>query len=72
METTDPGLTGRKLSKSGDAADTLDRRNKSYGKVLDTQIAYIRTVQEGKFDEVPTALHKWKAKSEWHEKEFGW
>lgn len=70
MSENDPGIKGKKLSKSDD--DTLERRNKSYEKVLDLQIDYIRKVQHGRFDGIPTALHKWKSKSEWHEKEFGW
>lgn len=70
MATTDPGSTGKKLSKSND--DTLERRNKSYEKVLDLQATYIRRVQSGQFDEIPNALFRWKQKSEWHEKEFGW
>lgn len=70
MTEKDPGVSGKKLSKSDD--DTLERRNKSYEKVLDLQILYIRRVQSGQFDEIPNALHRWKSKSEWHEKEFGW
>jgi hypothetical protein len=67
---TDPGSKGKKLSKSDD--DTLERRNKSFEKVLDLQIKYIRAFQEGLFDEVENAKARWKAKSQWHEKEFGW
>jgi hypothetical protein len=63
-------VQGKKLSKSND--DTLERRNKSYEKVLDLQIKYIRARQMGHFDEIPNALFRWKSKSEWHEKEFGW
>lgn len=63
--------SGKKLSKS-DSGDKLEARNKSFEKVLDLQIAYIRTVQQGKFDAQPTALYRWKSKAEWHEKEHGW
>jgi hypothetical protein len=78
MTQTDPGVTGKKLSKSND--DTLERRNKSYEKVLDAQIAWIRASQSWTPDstcvdgvwEVETLHTKWKKKSEWHEKEFGW
>jgi hypothetical protein len=67
----DPGTGGKKLSKS-DSGEKLEARNKSFNKVLDLQIAYVRMVQSGKFDGIPTARHRWKAKAEWHEKEFGW
>ena len=70
MVEQDPGSTGKKLSKSND--DTLERRNKSYNKVLDAQIEWIRLRGEGKFDAETAAYDKWKAKSAWHEKEFGW
>lgn len=70
MATTDPGSTGKKLSKSND--DTLERRNKSYEKVLDAQIAWIKIQGQGKFDGETEALSRWKSKSAWHEKEFGW
>lgn len=70
MATTDPGVQGKKLSKSGD--NSLEERNKSYNKVLDAQIAYIRAVNEGKFDDIPNALERWEKKSEWHEKTYGW
>jgi hypothetical protein len=66
----DPGVGGKKLSKSND--DTLERRNKSYEKVLDLQIRYIQAMQQGLFDDQANRLARWKAKSEWHEKEFGW
>lgn len=68
--TGDPGVQGKKLSKSDD--DTLERRNKSYEKVLDAQIAWIRIKGQGKFDGETEAYSRWKAKSAWHEKEFGW
>lgn len=67
---TDPGVQGAKLSKSSD--DTLERRNKSYNKVLDAQNAYLNIKGKGKFDGETEALSRWKAKSAWHEKEFGW
>ena len=70
MAATDPGSTGKKLSKSSD--DTLERRNKSYQKVLDLQIAWISTRGEGKFDDEAEAYSRWRAKSAWHEREFGW
>lgn len=70
MSEQDPGVQGTKLSKSG--SNGLEERNKSYEKVLDLQILYIRARQEGMFDEIPDALVRWKKKSEWHEKEFGW
>jgi hypothetical protein len=68
----DPGTGGPKLSKSGDATDMLDRRNKSYNKVLDLQFKWHKARWEGLFDEIPNALFRWKQKAEWHEKEFGW
>lgn len=67
----DPGVQGKKLSKS-DSEEKLDARNKSYNKVLDLQATYLRVRAEGKFDEIPNALSRWKNKAEWHEKEFGW
>lgn len=66
----DPGVKGTKLSKSGD--NSLEQRNKSYSKVLDAQIAYLKIRGRGKFDGETEALSRWKAKSAWHEKEFGW
>lgn len=69
-ESKDPGIKGKKLSKSDD--DTLERRNKSYEKVLDLQIAFIRARQDGLFDAIDERRDRWKAKSQWHEKEFGW
>lgn len=70
MAEADPGVQGTKLSKSAD--DTLERRNKSYNKVLDAQNAYLKIRGQGKFDGETEALARWKAKSAWHEKEFGW
>ncbi len=69
-EWADPGVQGEKLSKSSD--DTLERRNKSYNKVLDAQNAYLKIRGQGKFDGETEALSRWRAKSQWHEKEFGW
>lgn len=69
--TEDPGTGGKKLSKS-DSEAQLDARNKSYNKVVDLQAIYIRRVESGQFDEIPNALFRWKNKSAWHEKEFGW
>lgn len=71
MSEKDPGTSGKKLSKS-DSEAQLEARNKSYNKMLDLQSAYIRARSEGKFDEIPNALFRWKNKAEWHEKEFGW
>jgi hypothetical protein len=69
MTEKDPGSSGKKLSKSDD--DTLERRNKSYEKVLDAQIAYVRAVNN--FDENAGELGvRWMKKAQWHEKEFGW
>lgn len=70
MAEADPGSTGKKLSKSGD--NSLEERNKSYNKVLDLQITYIKRKQSGQFDEIPNALFRWKQKAEWHEKTYGW
>lgn len=70
MATTDTGSTGKKLSKSSD--DTLERRNKSYEKLLDLQIAWIIIKGEGKSDDEAEAYSRWRAKSAWHEREFGW
>ena len=66
---TDPGVQGEKLSKSSD--DTLERRNKSYEKVIDTQIAWIRALRNKSADTGDLYVRYLK-KSEWHEKEFGW
>jgi hypothetical protein len=68
----EPSTVGlKKLSKSSD--DTFERRNKSYSKVLDAQIEWIRLHgQDTDSAETAAAYDKWKAKSAWHEKEFGW
>jgi hypothetical protein len=71
MTENDPGTGGKKLSKS-DSEEKLIARNKSYLKVLDLQMKYIRAQQMGHFDEIPNAKFRWLQKSEWHEKEFGW
>jgi len=71
MTEQDPGSTGTKLSKSG-GDDKIIARNKSYLKVLELQMTYLRRVQSGHFDEIPNALFRWKQKAEWHEKEHGW
>lgn len=63
--------SGKKLSKSGND-DTLERRNKSYEKVLDAQIAWIKIQGQGKFDGETEAYNRWKGRAAWHEKEFGW
>lgn len=70
MTKTDPGVTGKKLSKSDD--DTLERRNKSYTKVLDAQIAWLRERNWGCADMAEGYKEAWKKKSFYHEKEFGW
>lgn len=72
MTETDPGCTGKKLSKSGGEDAKLIARNKSYLKVLELQMKYIRAQQSGQFDEIPNAKFRWLQKAEWHEKEFGW
>lgn len=66
---TDPGSTGKKLSKSND--DTLERRNKSYVKVQDAMIAWVRA-RQAEEPEAEELRERWQKKSEWHEKEFGW
>lgn len=71
MTEKDPGVSGAKLSKS-DGEAQLDARNKSFNKVLDAQIAYIKIRGQGKFDGETEALARWRNKSQWHEKEFGW
>lgn len=71
MSEKDPGTGGKKLSKS-DSEERLDARNKSFNKVLDAQIAYIKIRGQGKFDGETEALSRWRNKSQWHEKEFGW
>lgn len=70
MAEADPGVQGTKLSKSGD--NSLEERNKSYNKVLDAQNAYLKIRGQGKFDGETEALSRWKAKSAWHEKTYGW
>ena len=69
MDEKDPGIGGPKLSKSGPS--NLDERNKSYNKVLETQINYIWALQS-KVDNPQDFYRSWKNKSAWHEKEFGW
>lgn len=69
MVEKDPGSTGKKLSKSGD--NGLEERNKSYNKVLDAQINWIRARNENQPDS-DDLLERWQKKSEWHEKTFGW
>jgi hypothetical protein len=69
MSEQDPGITGKKLSKSDD--DKLEKRNKSYEKVMNLQIDWIRAHQAGSPD-ADTLRDKWLAKSQWHEKEHGW
>lgn len=71
MASDDPGVSGKKLSKSGGSEEALEARNKSYGKVLDAQIAWLKIRGQGKFDGETEALNRWKSKSAWHEKEFG-
>ena len=68
----DPGVQGKKLSKSGWDDSSLTLRNLSYMKVLDLQIRYIRARQEGLFDDIEPRKAKWLAKSEWHERTYGW
>lgn len=69
LDTIDPGISGKKLSKSGD--NGLEARNKSYEKVLNAQINYIRATQSGNPDSDELKV-RWLKKSQWHEKEFGW
>ena len=71
MVEQDPGVQGKKLSKSDDDAK-LAARNKSYEKVLDAQIAWIRESKWGCADMAEGYKQRWKKKSAWHEKEFGW
>lgn len=70
MTEQDPGTGGPKLSKSGD--NRLEERNKSYNKVLDAQIAWMYERRRGCLDMADELFIRWKKKSEWHEKEFGW
>jgi hypothetical protein len=65
----DPGIQGAKLSKSGD--NGLEDRNKSYEKVLDAEIAWIRAEQAGLSDAEELRI-KWHKKAEWHERTYGW
>jgi hypothetical protein len=69
MTETDPGVQGTKLSKSGD--NQIEARNKSYLKVLDAQNNYIRAQKSGAENE-EELYTRWKSKSAWHEKEYGW
>lgn len=66
---TDPGVRGKKLSKSSD--DTLERRNQSMEKVLDTMIAWVRSVQSGAEDQ-DERLAAWEKRSLEHGRQFGW
>jgi hypothetical protein len=70
MTEQDPGVGGDKLSKS-DSGAALEARNKSYNKVLDAEIAWIRAEREGLSDAEDLRI-RWQKKAEWHEKEFGW
>lgn len=65
----DPGTGGDKLSKSG--GNGVKERNKSFEKVLDAQINWIRVRNENQ-PEADDLKVRWLKKSEWHEKEFGW
>lgn len=65
----DPGVIGKKLSKSDNLG--LELRNKSFNKVQDAQINYIRAHQAGSSD-APELHERWMKKVEWHEKEFGY
>jgi hypothetical protein len=87
----DPGIQGKKLSKS-DSEVRLEARNKSYHKVIDTQLAWLESYRKHRnwvyydcdckeiiqhdLDQAwcicGILLLKYKAKSAWHEKEFGW
>lgn len=68
MTEKDPGISGKKLSKSSD--DTFERHVKELGKVLDSQLNWIRASQLGD-PSAPDLLVRWKKKSEWFQKEFG-
>lgn len=70
MSEKDPGTGGKKLSKS-DSEVRLEERNKSYNKILDAEINWIRAEREGLSDAEELRL-RWQKKAEWHEKEFGW
>lgn len=65
----DPGISGKKLSKSD--TNATEERNKSYSKVLDAQINWIRAHQSGS-DEAPDLKVRWEKKLAWHEQEYGW
>lgn len=65
----DPGVSGKKLSKSDDNA--TEERNKSYSKVLDAQINWIKAHQTND-PETEDLKVRWEKKLAWHEKEFGW
>lgn len=65
----DPGIKGKKLSKSSD--DTLVRRNQSMDKVLDAMIAWVRSLQSGEPD-ADEMLAAWKKRSLEHARQFGW
>lgn len=67
----DPGTGGPKLSKS-DSGAVLEARNKSYEKVLNAFIAWHYERRRGCADMADELYVRWKKKSEWHEKEFGW
>lgn len=69
MKENDPGVQGAKLSKSGD--NKLEDRNKSYNKVMDAQVNWIRAIINKQPDAADLHI-RWQKKSEWHEKEFGW
>lgn len=71
MTEKDPGTGGDKLSKS-DSGAALEARNKSYNKVLDAQIAWMNERKGGCLDMAEDLRIRWRKKSEWHEKEFGW
>lgn len=59
----DPGVRGKKLSKSSD--DALERRNRSMDKVLDAMIAWCRS---GSAEDAEA----WEKRSLEHERQFGW
>lgn len=69
MVEKDPGVGGPKLSKSG--SGNIAERNKSYEKVLDTMIEYVKAKQAG-LDTADDLLVRWEKKSVWHLKEYGW
>lgn len=69
MVEKDPGVQGKKLSKSSD--DVIEKRNKSYEKILDLEIAWIHAANHEEPDAEDLRI-RWSKKREWHEKEFGW